>query len=55
MAKPIKNTPILTGEDARRFREEINHLPSLEERALAREKVKRGAQRLRQMIAELPC
>ena len=51
MAKPIRNTPILFGEDARRFREEISNLPSIEERRKAREKVRQGAERLRKRIA----
>ena len=51
MAKPIKNTPILFGEDARRFREEISNLPPIEDRRIAREKVRQGAERLRRRIA----
>lgn len=51
MAKPIRNTPILYGEDARRFREEISNLPPIEDRRKARQKVKQGADRLRKRIA----
>ena len=51
MAKPIRNTPILFGEDARRFREEISNLPPVEERRKARDKVRQGAERLRKRIA----
>ena len=53
MAKPIRNTPILFGEDARRFREEIANLPSPEERRNAREKVRKGAERFRKLLKEL--
>ena len=53
MAKPIRNTPILYGEDARRFREEISNLPSPEERRKAREKVREGAERFRKLLKEL--
>ena len=50
MAKPIRNTPILFGEDARRFREEISNLPPLEERRKAREEVEEGAKRFVEMV-----
>ena len=42
MAKPIRNTPILYGEDARRFREEIANLPSPEERRKERERIEKS-------------
>ena len=42
MAKPIRNTPILFGEDARRFREEIANLPSPEERRKERERIEKS-------------
>ena len=32
MAKPIRNTPILYGKDARQFLAEIEQRPSIEER-----------------------
>ena len=32
MAKPIRNTPILYGKDAKQFLAEIKNLPSSEER-----------------------
>lgn len=53
MAKPIRNTPILYGEDARRFREEISNLPPIEERRKAREEVRQGAERFRKLLKEL--
>ena len=53
MAKPIRNTPILFGEDARRFREEIANLPSPEERRKERARIKESVKRLRERIAAL--
>ena len=53
MAKPIRNTPILYGEDARRFREEIANLPPAEERRKTRVKVREGAERFRKLLKEL--
>lgn len=53
MAKPIRNTPILFGADAKRFREEIENLPSAEERRKARERVREGAERFRKLLKEL--
>ena len=50
MAKPIRNTPILFGEDARRFRAEISNLPPIEERRKARQKVEDGAKRFMEMV-----
>ena len=50
MAKPIRNTPILFGEDARRFHEEISNLPPIEERRKEREKVEEGAKRFVEMV-----
>ncbi len=46
MAKPIRNTPILTGSDARWFNQQVNNLPSAEERAKARQEVDESAERL---------
>lgn len=54
MANPIRNTPILFGEDAKRFREEISNLPPIEERRKARKKVEEGARRFIEMI-EMYC
>lgn len=51
MAKPIRNTPILFGEDARRFREEISNLPPAEERRKERVRIKESVKRLRERIA----
>lgn len=53
MAKPIRNTPILFGEDARRFREEISNLPPAEERRKERARINESVKRLRERIAAL--
>lgn len=39
MAKPIRNTPILYGKDAKRFLAEIEKLPSAEERRKERARI----------------
>ena len=49
MAKTIRNTPILYGEDARRFSEEIASLPPAEERRKARVNVREGAERFKKI------
>ena len=50
MAKPIRNTPILYGEDARRFREEISNLPTPEERRKERERIKESVKRFMERV-----
>lgn len=52
-AKPIRNTPVLYGEDALRFRKEIENLPPAEERCKAREEVRKGAERFRKLLRDL--
>ena len=54
MAKPIRNTPILYGEDARRFREEISNLPPVEERRKERSRIEESVKNLYEMIGALP-
>lgn len=39
MAKPIRNTPILYGKDAKQFLAEIENLPPLEERKKERARI----------------
>ena len=39
MAKPIRNTPILYGKDAKQFLAEIKNLPSSEERKRERARI----------------
>ena len=54
MAKPIRNTPILYGKDAKRFQEDINNLPPIEDRRRELSRVKKGAERFIRMIESLP-
>lgn len=54
MAKPIRNTPILFGRDAERFRKEISQLPSKEMREKERLRIMDSVKRLREMVAALP-
>mgnify|MGYP004446925503 FL=1 len=54
MARPIRNTPILFGEDATEFLRKINTpIPEAERRA-GRKKVQEGAARLLELAARLP-
>lgn len=50
MAKPIRNTPILYGKDAKRFLAEIEKLPSAEERRKERARIDANVESLKQMI-----
>ena len=52
MARPIRNTPTLYGEDAERFLAEIAVLPSPEERKKEREKIKNSVKDFLKLIAE---
>ena len=54
MAKPIRNTPILSGRDAYVFRSEISQLPSADERRRERERIAQSVEQLKTMIASLP-
>lgn len=54
MAKPIRNTPILTGKDAVIFRQEISQLPTPKERQKERERIDASVRQLKMMIASLP-
>lgn len=54
MAKPIRNTPILTGHDAVVFQSEISELPSSDERRRERERIAASVEQLKSMIASLP-
>lgn len=53
MAKPIRNTPILYGDDAAKFREEISKLPSPEERRRERRRIDASVEELVAMISAL--
>lgn len=54
MAKPIRNTPILSGRDADIFHAEISKLPPAAERKRERERIAESVERLKSMIASLP-
>lgn len=49
MARPIRETPILYGEDARRFEENMKRVESMspEQRRANREKLHREAEKIR--------
>lgn len=51
MARPIRNTPVLYGEDAKRFLADISKLPSNEDRQRERDRVRNNVAKLREMIA----
>ena len=50
MARPIRNTPILTGADADRFLREISVLPSEEERKKERARIEASAQQFLSLV-----
>ena len=52
MARPIRNTPALYGEDAERFLADIATLPSPEERQREREKIQNSVKDFLRLIAE---
>ena len=52
MARSIRNTPTLYGEDAERFLAEIALLPSPEERKKERERIRSSVKDFLQLIEE---
>lgn len=54
MAKPIRNTPLLSGRDAYIFQAEISKLPSSDDRKKERERIAASVRELKLMIAALP-
>lgn len=52
MARPIRNTPALYGEDAERFLADIAVLPSPEQRMKDREEIKNSVKDFLKLIAE---
>lgn len=52
MARPIKNTPVLYGKDAKRFLTEISNLPSVEERKNERLRIKRNVNEFMSLVAQ---
>lgn len=54
MAKPIRNTPILTGKDALTFHNEIAQLPPAQARRREFNRISESVKQLKDMIASLP-
>ena len=50
MARPIRNTPILTGADADRFLHEISVLPSEEKRKKERARIEASTQQFLSLV-----
>ncbi|MBO4985128.1 MAG: hypothetical protein J6C87_05735 [Bacteroides sp.] len=53
MARPIRNTPILFGKDAKMFLAEIEQQPSLEDRRKERARIEVNVERLATLIMNL--
>lgn len=53
MARPIRNTPILFGKDARMFLAEIENQPSLEDRQKERARIDASVERLTALVMNL--
>jgi len=54
MARPIRNTPILTGKDATLFIKAASQTPSAQSRQAERVRIEASVQRLEAMLAALP-
>jgi len=54
MARPIRNTPILTGKDATLFIKEASQTPSVQSRQAERVRIEASVKRLEAMLAALP-
>ncbi len=52
MARPIRNTPILYGEDAKRFLADIAQLPPIEERRRERARIEQSVNELMALVAK---
>lgn len=53
MAKPIRNTPILYGKDAEQFLQEIENLPSIDDRRKERARIEANVERLKELILNM--
>ena len=53
MARPIRNTTILMGSDADRFLQEINILPTKEERIKERDRIEASAQQFLNLVLNI--
>lgn len=54
MAKPIRNTPILTGTDAVEFNRNASVTPTEEMRKAERARLNESVNRFKEMLASLP-
>lgn len=54
MARPIKNTPILTGSDATKFIRTADRFPSESARRFERTRLEASVVRFKTMLANLP-
>ena len=54
MAKPIRNTPIITGKDATAFIQAASTIPSETIRRIERIRLENSVNRFKTMLAELP-
>lgn len=54
MARPIRNTPILTGRDAALFIRTADRLPSESDRAAERSRLEKSVAKFKSMLAKLP-
>lgn len=51
MARPIRNTPVLYGEDAERFLADISQLPPVEERRSERARIEKSVDDFMELVA----
>lgn len=54
MAKPIRNTPILTGKDATDFIKAASSVPSEASRKIERDRLDKSVSRFKALLANLP-
>lgn len=54
MARPIRNTPILTGSDATLFIQTADRFPSKSARATERTRLEASVNKFKSMLAKLP-
>lgn len=54
MAKPIRNTPILTGKDATNFIKAASAAPSEASRKIERDRLNKSVNRFKALLASLP-
>ncbi len=54
MARPIRNTPILTGKDATNFINAVSTVPSKANRKTERIRIEDNVNKFKNMLAKLP-